>query len=305
MANPKLAVVVPTIRRECYSQFLAAWRELFERHEVLLLTVWDGDDPCVEMRLPAETVSAKLLQLDLRASVADCIFDHTDACRNLGFLAIAEQFPSVEYVVSLDDDTKPDGDTLRDHVEVLSGRVPVNWMSSASRYTRGFPYVERQAAPVAFSHGVWKGVADWDGISQLLFGNPKVDFFRGPVPKGVLIPVCGMNIGFRRSLLPQVYYAPQGSRLERERGWSLHRFADVWMGVYLKRYLDATGQAMVTGAASVVHERASDAMKNMQQESVGLALNEQFWLPDGERCHPYFAFYREKREKWAGVLGGR
>lgn len=323
--------VVPTIRPESMRQFKDAWEPLFKKHGVTLITVWDGDRPEVECsddpagRYPADAL------VDTREE-KDLFFRRTDACRNWGFLAAAKRKP--EYILTFDDDVLPPPevytggithDPVKAHLSVLHTSAPLTWMNTAhddmpwpqSRYApylRGVPYGVRGEAPVMLSHGVWIGTPDFDGETQLsleesTLGVPlSLPYYRGPVPKGVLFPLCGMNVMVRREALPYLYFAPMGPDTGIE---GLNRFADIWMGVFLKREFDNRRWVCYTGASTVLHSRASDARKNMEQEKLGREWNEKFWKCGVELCEPceesvvmndYFYKYAEYRRAYRDLI---
>ena len=214
-----IACVVPTIRRESYAHFFEAWKPLITKHQCKLITVWDGEEPIVNCDSHGYTVK------DIMGDDADLIYNFNDGVRNLGFALIAKQMPEVEYIITLDDDVEPIRDTIQDHIDALHMNVSTSWMSTASEYTRGFPYNVRNEAEVVLSHGVWEGVKDWDAATQLIKGNSDVTFYKGPIPKGVLYPMCIMNVAFKRKMLPYMYQAPMGIKV------GIDRFADIWSGI--------------------------------------------------------------------------
>lgn len=271
-----IAVVCPTIRPERYKVFYEAWNTI-NRH-VTFIPVFDGENPYVCS--PDYTIEAVM------GDYADLIYNYNDGVRNLGFAYVAKYLPTVDVIVSLDDDVLPEGDTILQHINALNMLVSVSWMSTASKYTRGFPYNVRQEAEVVLSHGVWDGVKDWDAPSQLVNGNPDVTFYKGVVPKGIQFPLCAMNFAFKRKMLPYIYQAPMGPTV------GLDRFADIWGGIEAKKDIDTFGWAAVTGYATVRHERASDVFQNLQKEAKGLSLNEHY----GE--DEYFKLFHKQRERW-------
>lgn len=277
----KIAVVVPTIRVESYKQFLEAWKGYFTKYKVELVTVEDGEEPKVGLWSQDRKSVA-----DVMGEYSDLIYHKNDGVRNLGFAFVARFLPDVEYIITLDDDVKPLGDTILDHVRALQRKVPVSWLSTASEYMRGFPYGVRTEAEVVLSHGVWQGVKDWDAATQLTMGNRDVSFYRGPIPKGVMYPMCIMNVAFKRKMLPYMYQAPMGPIV------GLDRFADIWCGIESKKVIDEKGWAVVSGYATILHERASDVFVNLVKEAKGLGMNEKY----GEA--EYFNLYAEKRTRW-------
>jgi len=228
---------------------------------------------------------------------ADLLPHKSSARKNFGLAFVCQKLPSAEYIVVLDDDTRPYQDTIGDHLKALNQRVPISWFANANPYMRGFPYEIRDEAPVMFSHGIWYGVPDLDAPAQLILGpSPEVDFYCGPLPKGVYSALCGMNIAFKRELLPFVYFAP---------GEDCHgcgRFDDIWMGVHLVDICAERNWGIVTGHAAVKHERQSNAINNLGDEWLGIRENERYWAvkdqPNYAEMFPFAKEYRDKRLRW-------
>lgn len=191
-SKPKIIAVVPTCRPESHAAFVKAWQPLFERHSVTLVTVWDGDEPTIEVDdfgCESESTAGCTAFVAAWRDSRDLFCRHTDAVRNLGFVAAAAMKP--DFVLTLDDDvhpyegstdpepfdfergtgaTAPKHDPIAAHLDALSKRVPLGWMNTAhadSPYLRGVPYGIRDEAPVMLSHGVWVGTPDFDGETQL------------------------------------------------------------------------------------------------------------------------------------------
>lgn len=379
VVSPKIVVVIPTVRPEQYKSFLGAWEQLFKKHEVTLVTVWDGEVPGVQVYdYSSESYPTLDYQQTLYATHKNLIYRYTDACRNLGFIVAAHLNP--DYVLTLDDDVSPglstlpietsrdfinvqaildlsDYDPIQAHLDVLQKRVSLGWMSTAhdtDLVPRGVPYNIRDEAPVMLSHGVWVGTPDFDGETQLILeslhdgykpvGIPySLPYYVGPIPRGVLFPLCGMNVMVRKEALPYLYFAPMGVDTKildvpecgecgckdiKEIDYSspnkkicpncdnssshtlrrplLNRFADIWMGISLKREFDRLGWACYTGGSTILHTRASDAKKNYEQEKLGREWNE--WLgtnnPDTvtRQYLDYMFTYAQKREQFATLI---
>lgn len=275
-----IAAVVPTIRKQTFNQFKEAWDKQFKDYFVELVTVYDGDSPYVEHK------NSKYSVKDIMGKYSDVIYNLNDGVRNLGFAYVARFLPEALAVISLDDDVTPFRDSILDHINALNMDVPISWITTASEYMRGFPYSKRNEAHVVLSHGVWRGVADWDAPTQLTKGNQKVAFYKGVVPKGSLFPICAMNMSFKRVLLPYIYQAPMGKKV------GIHRFADIWGGIEAKKDIDDKGWAAVTGYSVVTHDRASNVYDNLIKESLGLKMNEQY----GQGA--YFNIFYSKRKRW-------
>lgn len=278
-----IAVVVPTIRD--MRPFMEAWRSLFDKHNIELLVIHDGEHPMVKNH----TVG------DVMGEYKDCLVNFNGGIRNLGFAYVAKYLPEVDIIITLDDDTIPIGDPIQDHLDILNQKVPVSWMSTASEYMRGFPYLIRDEAEVVLSHGVWEGVADWDAPTQLVKGGHRpIDFPKMPIPKGIYFPMCIMNVAFKRKMLPYMYQAPPVPEM------NIGRTDDIFCGILAKREIDQQGWAAVTGYAKVHHERASNVYANLNKEAKTIELMEVYWK--GDESHPYFKIYREKLDLWQKFL---
>ena len=267
----KIAIVTPTNRPEKIQDFLAAWKEQFDKYDCKLYIVRDGKHPTVT----GQTVK------QVMGSYSDLIYNFNDGVRNLGFAAAYKD--GADIIISLDDDVTPCGDTVGDHLQALNMETNTSWMNTAEKYRmRGYPFGNK--SEVVLSHGTWKGVADFDASSQLVHKTPSVETFRIPVPKSCLFPMCIMNVAFKRQMTPYMYQAPMFG--------DINRFADIWGGIEAKKDIDANGWAAVTGYAKVNHLRASDPFVNLVKEARGIGMNEKY----GE--DPYFKLFFEKRKSW-------
>lgn len=286
-----IAIVVPTMesRKEVYKQFIKAWKPLFTKHGCIVITVIDGDKPVL-----ASNYGLTKVNIYKHEELKNLVYNKNDGVRNAGFWYIAKYLEDVDTIITLDDDTLPLGDTIQDHLDTLNRKESISWIKSCSHYTRGFPYAVREEAPVMISHGLWKGVADWDAPQQLINGNPEIDLVSHAVPKGIYMPFCGMNVAFRREALPYMYYAPMGYKV------GMDRFADIWMGINLTRICAEKNWAIYNGGAVVRHERASNVWKNLQKEARGLELNETYW--QGNEEDKYFKEYETKRKGWEKLI---
>lgn len=317
----RIVCVVPTIRAVSFQEFQSSWNYLFNKHQITLIVVWDGEKPVLEIvDYPSRKnrIFPDILSLEPWASHHDLFCRMTDACRNIGFVEAARM--SSDYILTLDDDVRPirGMDPIQEHIDTLQRRVPLEWMNTAQHddpYLRGVPYTIRDRYPVMLSHGIWRGVPDLDGETQLRMegepaGVPSVlDYYRGPIPFGCHFPMCGMNVMVRKEALPYFYFAPMGVDSGVD---NLHRFADIWCGVYLKERFDHFGWACYTGSAMVLHPRASNAQVNFEKEKRGRLWNEVITEPQSmDRILPqeeireyreYIRSYRDKRSRYTKWL---
>ena len=271
----KLSIVVPTNRPDRINNFLIAWREQFDKYQASLYIVRDGQHP---------TVNGKSVK-QVMGSYSDLIYNFNDGVRNLGFAQAYKD--GAEVIISLDDDTEPFGDTIGDHLFALKCTANTDWFNTAED-VRMRGHLLSHRSEVVLSHGTWEGVADFDASTQLIIGTPAVKTKKSLIPKGILFPMCIMNVAFKRKMVPYMYQAPMFG--------DINRFADIWGGIEAKKDLDARGWAAVTGYAKVKHERASDPFVNLVKEARGIGMNEHY----GE--DPYFKLFFEKRKRWQEFL---
>lgn len=289
-----IAVVVPTCREEKWDEFMTAWTPLFKKHNITLWKVQDGNNPTVQgfrwieetESITGEQYSNTFRVLDVMGKESNLIYNHNDGVRNLGFMKAFQD--GADIIISLDDDVLPIGDTIQDHIDALNSRFPISWMNTTDEiYMRGFPYNLREEAECVLSHGTWQGVADFDASTQLLLGTPKVTTRRMPVPKGVLFPMCIMNVAFKRCMMPYMYQAPMFG--------DINRFADIWSGIEAKKAIDEHNWCAVTGYSEVQHNRASNPFTNLVKEARGVGMNERYGIDD------YFELFKEKANRWKEI----
>ena len=272
----RACIVVPTIREKSVQDFLAAWESKFKDHHVIVVE----DNPERTFALPGwvRHVSWKEIDADLKDD-AWIIPRRTGAIRNYGNL-LASRIPGLDMIVNLDDDCMPDVlrflDTHWLALDTPGDLLPMfDTMESlgfGGCRPRGYPKDLAKARTV-LNHGLWNGVPDIDGITQLETGLEEVRFDpqTRQVPRGVLFPMSAMNIAFRPELLPAMYNLPMGE------GQPFHRFDDIWCGLIMKKACDAMGWSVRSGSPCIRHIRASDAKRNAELEAPGIVENERVW----------------------------
>ena len=141
-----------------------------------------------------------------------------------------------------------------------------------SDFVRGYPYSLRRGVTTAVSHGLWLNNYDYDAPTQLLKVNERnlryVDATQ-TVPKGVLYPLCSMNVAFRRELIGPAFM--QGL-MGVGQPWS--RYDDMWAGWASKTVSDHIGVGCKTGAPYIKHNKASNPFVNLRKEYKGLEWQE-------------------------------
>ena len=318
--NPTIAVIVPTIRPELFeNEFLPKWQELFYTHGVELFVVNDGDDPMVIYPTYKKREDLWRVMSTKNKEFQDVFYNRTDAIRNFGFIT-AYQYSNPDIYISLDDDVSPlpGSDPIQEHIDAFRETYTLDWVNTHSYYRmRGLPYKLKEYCPL-LSHGVWRGVPDFDAITQLQYPNIRdLSFPLNSIPKNTFFPVCAMNMAFRKELLPWAYQAPMGIRTLEETGRLYDRFADIWAGVTMKFAIDNLfdNACAVTGYSVIYHERASDVFVNLRKEAAGMELNEKihthinylngeiyFHYTANESDQKYLTNYQKRLKEWQTLI---
>ena len=188
--------------------------------------------------------------------------------RGAGFLKALKD--GADYVLTVDDDCFIPPNWAEAHVaELLPGRQL--WSNTIDGIpVRGYPMGLADVG-TGISHGVWDGIQDLDGKTQKLYG----EFYQRHQGKPHLIqapfPMSSMNVGFRREVIPAMYFFPMGEDLPFD------RFEDIWGGLVAQRVLMGHGYRFINNVSPVYHMRASDPDVNERKEAPGVACHEGFW----------------------------
>ncbi len=273
----KVSIVIPTNREDCIRDFLDAWREEFRKARIIIVE----DNPRRMFDLSGypnvNHFSWEEIDKDLGED-AWIIPRRTDCIRSYGYYKAFQH--GADMIVTLDDDCYPDetnGEGFLDrHWRRLSdGGQSEAWRETATGTpTRGLPYFNRTRRwPVAINHGMWTGVPDLDAPTQLVLSRTSSEFqFEDQtIPVGMYFPMCGMNLAFRREVVPAMYFMLMG------KDYQYDRFGDIWAGIVVKKICDHLGYAINSGGPAVAHRRASNVWANLRKEAVGLEANEEFW----------------------------
>ena len=148
---------------------------------------------------------------------------------------------------------------------------------------RGLPYLKRSkevhTINVVLNHGLWYNIPDFDARTQL--GLTKTDGITGfeinqIIPKDTYYPMCGMNLAWKSSATPALYFLLMGQKNNSE-SWGFDRFGDIWAGIIFKKIADHLGYAIASGYPIIWHARASNVFANLKKEASGIEANETFW----------------------------
>lgn len=273
--STKVIVVIPTNRG---LSFLETWRSS-DLREATLVVVEDAATRKIQVPKGFEAQVFCWQDIDRELGERSWIIGRrSSTIRSYGFLKAWQL--GAEVIISLDDDCETDGyakDFVAQHVQALNKRVHaspwVNSLTNPGLYVRGIPASERREIPVGVNLGLWRGIPDLDGETQLAFQNLEESVpVKNVVRKGNYAALCTMNLAFRRELLPAFYMPIMGME-----NYGFDRFGDIWMGVFAKRVCDHLDWAVQMGEPFVFHRRQSDPHRNVEKEREGKPLNELLW----------------------------
>lgn len=272
----RTAVVVPTCRRDRFAAWRDAWLPHFGRDDELIV-VEDSPRTTIHTAVKHHYSHEEIGELLREASWI--ISKRDSAIRCFGFLMA--WFGEYELVVSLDDDCLPTecfasrtiGQAYR---EAMSHRC---WQESVpGMRTRGIPYRELGSVQSSLHMGLWSNVPDLDAVGELFAlgsGKPSGGFAppggRRIVNDRQFFPMCGMNLAFRRELIPAMYFPLMGE------GQPFGRFDDIWAGVIAQRICRHLRLPISIGEPHVEHCRASDPFVNLKKEAPGIEAHEHLW----------------------------
>lgn len=286
----KVGLVVPTNRPEHFARFLKEWHYL--RSTLFDVTLYIVEDnPTKKIKVPElgckyKHFTHKTIQKDL-GNDSWIIPTHSSAIRSYGYLKAYQD--GCEYILTLDDDCYPTSQNadisslIYNHYIALTVPTTYSGYFSVGQYyypnkdleMRGYPFTYRANSCAVMSVGGWNYNPDLDAVTQLSLGNPNLNIEKWGftlVPKYLGVTLCGMNIMFRRDVIPISYFLLQGKE------WGIDRWDDIWFGLFAKKILDQLSMPIaINSTAKIHHDRASNPLKNLYPEGIGYGANEQLW----------------------------
>lgn len=291
-------IVVPTIRGEQhFREFLEAWKDEFRGCHLIV----------VEDREKSELIDV-LEDCSLRGGYTYMDYDWRDIERDLGKDAwiISRKTSAIRsygylrayrnkalFIATLDDDVKPaKKGHIKDFYNKLfqAGDVADNrfFNTLKNRRARGTPTVHNPK--VGIVHGGWFVNHDLCAKDQIGLNEAyrigleeqwvpqNAEFNEGVIPRGALVSICGMNLAFRTELSPHMYFGLQGHirRNKKLEKLPIDRSDDIWAGIHAKRYCDANGYYVLTGAPFCIHTRASEPWNNLKKENGAEEMTQDF-----------------------------
>jgi reversibly glycosylated polypeptide / UDP-arabinopyranose mutase len=278
----KKILVVPSIREECFKNFIKAWDELGDWDEVIL--VEDNPEQTFDLRSDRKFYDIGFNHYSWK-EIKECtgenswIFSKRDsAIRSFGFYVAYNN--GADYILTLDDDCYPhDSEPIfQRHIDVMNSYN--KWTTSCGRQrTRGLPYKNLgRLASVVANMGLWTNIPDFDAVQSLSIPSemngqfhPNINGQNKLIPQGQYFPLCGMSFCFKREVAPLAYFPLMG----QDQPYS--RFDDIWFGIIFKKIIDHLGWNVSVGEPFVNHQKASNVFTNLKKEAPGIEANEHYW----------------------------
>lgn len=261
----KVSVVIPTIRTECFNNWLEEWTpELWNKHvKSHLIVVEDNNKKTIKIPQGLDISYYNHNDIDKELKDKAWIISRKDsAIRCFGFLKAEEK-----YIATFDDDTSPSPNILKRHIGYLnrpSHPTYFNTTNDEVRFQRGYPFEIRKGVKTMLNHGLWLNVPDFDAVTQLQ--HPKYTAksyaeINTTVPRDMFYSMCGMNICFRKEIRPIMYFGLNGMA-----NYKLGRWDDMFAGYCSKKIIDHLGYGVRSGLPFVTHNKASDPHVNLEKE---------------------------------------
>jgi len=273
-----ILAVLPTIRNlnECIE-----WTNVFEKFKTTFIVVQDGDEE--DIKIPKafhnsceDVILLRWNDIDSMLKEDKWIISRFDsAIRCAGWLWAKVNGIKFDYVFTFDDDTKPlNSNHFQMHLNNLSLKAITSMYNTIPKFNINDNFLPRGILggekEVILSHGLWLTVPDFDAETQIKFNGKyswQLPEFIHEIPKGVLFPMCGMNIFFKSDLAPAMYFGLMGKNHNKE-SWGIGRWDDMFAGWISKLWIDYIDAAVITGSPYCDHLRLSDPNLNLGKEAL-------------------------------------
>jgi hypothetical protein len=296
-----IVLVIPTIRENCFNDFVDRWHAigLFDHVDLMVME----DNPAKTFQVVQKAAGQTVYHFsweDIKADMGDTewvIPRRSDTVRSYAYYKAWKE--GYKYILTLDDDCYPPSDVdglkysgagfVNEHLKQIKNRS--RWFNTLNSVKpRGIPFYNvGKADNVIVNHGLWTNVLDYDAPYQLANPIPEqFSFDNRVVPSGLYFPMCGMNVMWRADATVLMYHLLMGRRksmLDGVQGLDkdglvklpFDRFGDIWCGILMKKVADSMGYMVTTGMPYIRHERASNPFTNLKKEANGIEVNEDFW----------------------------
>jgi hypothetical protein len=282
----KVFLIVPTIRN---LTFLKSWKKQFAQCHIII--VEDNYRKSITTDDLNFTSVTHLTHKDIENDFGknSWIFSRKNAgIRCYGFWKAYQA--GADVIITLDDDCYPaEENFVEKHLDNLEQKMPAVWQPTYPNpkwmYTRGFPYKNRNKYPVKISHGLWSGALDLDAKTEIklpkVLSEKSYSPFTQFIPFNYFYPMCGMNLAFKREVIPLMFFPMMGLD-PKGKSWGFDRYDDIWAGLFSKKVMDHLNLGVINGSPFVNHKKASITKHNHIKELNGMKVNEYLWKAAAE-----------------------
>lgn len=274
--HKKVLVVVPTIRN---LENCIQWTKTFYDLDIVFIVVQDGDQENISIPGEFYKTCSKVFHLrwediDKLLNEKKWIISRKDsAIRSFGWLWASAKSIDFDYIFTFDDDTKPlSKQHLHLHIKNLESSCKNIMFNTIPHFHQNDKIDPRgllgNPKKVVISHGLWTNVPDFDGATQKKLDGIyrwSLPPFNQEIPRGILYPMCGMNLCFSADVAPFMYFGLMGADPDGK-SWGIGRWDDLFAGWLSKFWIDYKNLAVLSGSPFCRHERASQVDINIQKE---------------------------------------
>ncbi|XP_068665959.1 probable UDP-arabinopyranose mutase 5 [Aristolochia californica] len=279
-------IVIAALRPDL-SIFLEEWRVFFSRFHLIIIK-----DPDLKEDLKIPTgfnynLYTKSDMDQILGSVSSSLSFSGYLCRYFGYLISCKK-----YIVAFDDDCVPARDDKGQLVDPVAQHI-INLSSPATPFffntlydpyregadfVRGYPFSLRHGVECALSSGLWLNLADYDAPTQLVKPRERNSRYVDAVltvPVGAMMPVSGINIGFKREVVGPAMVPGFWLSGEGKKRWET--MEDIWCGMCAKVVCDHLGLGVKSGLPYVWRdkEEGCDVLQSLKREWEGVKLIEE------------------------------
>ena len=205
-------------------------------------------------------------------------FHHCAACKQLGLLY--GYLRKYDYVMVIDSDCIVPPNFVSEHLKQME-HIATGWqnplqygppayiLNGPEIFSRGFPYSQR-SKDVLVNMGLWSHRLDLYGSDRMKL--PKWDTEMPPdieTQAYSTIPLSGMNVCFRHSVIPGMLFLPNVGKLTRH--------DDIWGGYILQEFMRKRRDAIRYGKPVVYHDTIVVPEEDAKDEEQMLLQEDAFY----------------------------
>ncbi|KAI0510466.1 hypothetical protein KFK09_011068 [Dendrobium nobile] len=282
ICDNEVDIVIAALKPDI-TTFLEGWRPIFSRFHLIIIK-----DPDLEadLEIPTGFDHQLYTKSDMEKIIGSSPINFSGhSCRYFGYLISTKK-----YIISIDDDCLPVKDVrgnlinaIEQHMTNLKTPATPFYFNTlydpfqkGSDFVRGYPFSLRCGVECVISSGLWLNFADYDAPTQAVKPHERNSRYVDAVitvPLRAMMPVSGINFGFRRevvgpALLPALHLKTTG----KQRWEALE---DIWSGLCAKVVCDHLKFGVKTGLPYVWRNASGNAWESLKRDWEGVKLVEE------------------------------